>query len=70
MNAHNYCNGFVKNAFKLILQLIEDNGDDLMTKEEIATEITCHLEKDPIGPGGNLFTFVYQWKEWSMDPKE
>jgi hypothetical protein len=67
---HNYRNGFVRNAFKSIAQLIEDHKDDLNTKEAIAAEIACHLEGDPIGPGADLFTYAYQWKEWSMDPQE
>ena len=67
---HNYHNGFIRNTFKLIVQLIEDYKDELNTKEAIAAEITCHLEKDPIGPGADPFTYAYQWKEWSMNPKE
>ena len=72
MNAriHNYCNGFIRNAFKSIVQLIEDYKDELNTKEAIAAEIACRLEKDLVGPGANLFTYAYQWKEWSTNPKE
>lgn len=52
------------------MQLIEDYKDDLNTKEAIAAEIACRLEEDPVERGADLFTYAYQWKEWSMDPEE
>ncbi|KAK2462444.1 hypothetical protein APHAL10511_005541 [Amanita phalloides] len=67
---HNYRNSFVKNALKSIAQLIEDHKDDLNTKQAIAAEIACRLEEDPIGPDADLFTYAYQWSEWSVDPAE
>ena len=72
MNAriHNYHNGFVKNAFKSIAQLIEDQKDELNMKEAIAEDFASCLKADPVEPGADLFTYAYQWNEWSMDPKE
>ena len=39
-------------------------------KEAIAEDFASCLEADPIEPGADLFTYAYQWNEWSMDPKE
>jgi len=54
------------------MKLIEGYKDELNTKEAIAAEIACRLEKDPVGPGADLLPMHINgnWKEWSMNPKE
>ncbi|KIL58388.1 hypothetical protein M378DRAFT_318324 [Amanita muscaria Koide BX008] len=67
---HNYRNGFAKHAMETVELLIKANQENLNTKEAIANEIACNLEKELIGSDSELYTFAFHWEEWSANPAE
>jgi hypothetical protein len=57
-------------ATRLVGELGQDDGRDVVTKEHIVNEIAMQLSNVIIKetPQYTYRTFAYQWKVWSEDP--
>lgn len=59
-------NNIATKACEVVERFIKvEHKDDLPTKEHIADQIEAHLEKKPVYPGSELYTYAYQWAEWN-----
>ena len=49
-----------------IQQLHQDNpSSELALKDVIMEQIKAHLERKPVQPGSELYTYAYQWSNWN-----
>jgi hypothetical protein len=54
------------NMEKYIRELREENPScELTVKDLIVEQIEAHLERKPLQPGSELYTYAYQWSNWN-----
>lgn len=64
---HSWRGDFGQKALDTINLLVEENRAVLDTKELVAEQMATYLQKVPIQPGSNLYTYAYQWLEWDTE---
>ena len=43
----------------------DPSSSELTVKDLIVEQIEAHLERKPVQPGSELYTYAYQWSDWN-----